>query len=1292
MNLQALHIANPEWIHGLWVWLVFVAGLVLLERRGRGRLGRLVAPALEGRLVEGPAAWRRAARLVLLALAGLAMIVALMRPQWGERFVAAPRVGAEIMIALDVSRSMLADDARPSRLERAKAEISDLLAYLEDDQVGLIAFAGRASVLSPLTPDKSFLRLALESAGPQSVSRGGTRLAEPILRAVAGLGRPGPAQRALILITDGEDHDSFALDAAKKAAAAGIKIITIGFGDEAGSAIYVRNPEDGSRTLVRDADGQPVVSRLNGELLREIALATDGAYVPAGTGVLDLAAIYDAHIARLTRGQLEARGRTIRGETHPIFVATALLALVAAAAITAGGRARAQAPAVRSGHRAATSLLPLLLAASVLATTTAAPARAAVVAAPSPAGKEEANAQAEVDGDSEVEASGDGADANGPAASAEAPSTPASATDSDAEPAASAPAAARADEDPRARFNRANERLAAGDAAEASVLYREARRDATDDHELRYAASYNLGVAAAAQADALENEKPMEAIALLHEAADWFREASAMQPDEEDPRHNLEVVLRRALILADELARRDRREVEAELDRLIESQRARVAETAMLLEAVARAGELAGSDALAAAFDAAATAERELLADAETVADRVADEQAILEARPQEERSPEEILRGASLEGVLAYLDQGVERMGQTRRQLRRRSAERAYRRGAEALALLKRARDQLRDPVEQLGVLMAEVAGVAQGTALLAGGAEAERRASEARADAAATEADATGAAARRPAFLTPESIAAETTAVAARVTELADRFETAAEQAAQSAGAAGASAASGAPSAEAAAAGPDAERLREALVAAAPLVGQADRAMERAGEAVAMARFAPAVEAEGEVVARLGEARELFLDLRELIEVAWETQTQLAGVASSEEAEAKALRDDALPALAALQAKNRARATRLETLLERERAQAESALAAAADAGEGSAAPTPTPPAAAMAGDPEAARAALAQRFERADALLAEAAEAMDGVRAGLARRVDAQGPDWPAVGTVASRAADRLDALRLLFLSLVEQLERLAREQVDLGDRTRETVALAAAEDGAPADATTRSEATQKRATALAAEQGGLEARAGSIADALLAQAEAAAQGSAPQAPSGSGSDADTLRRAADLVATAQLSMRDAGATLEDATRALAGAPPDQESASDSLREALALLAPPPSEPSSDSSKSDSSRDQDEQSESGEQQGDASRQQDESGSDGSAGEEGAPSQPDAAEQAGPLDESGADAAAQASEDRSAPPGARDPAQLLQGVRDREAERREANEQRARERRRSAPVEKDW
>ena len=163
MSGSPLHFAHPEWLALLWIWLVVVLVLVVLERRGSDALDRLVGLALQDRLVDRPAAWRRWTRIFLLGVSGAAMVVALMQPQYGERFIATPRVGAEIMIALDVSRSMLADDTKPTRLESAKAEIRDLLTYLGDDYVGLIAFAGRASVLSPMTPDKSACPVATTS-------------------------------------------------------------------------------------------------------------------------------------------------------------------------------------------------------------------------------------------------------------------------------------------------------------------------------------------------------------------------------------------------------------------------------------------------------------------------------------------------------------------------------------------------------------------------------------------------------------------------------------------------------------------------------------------------------------------------------------------------------------------------------------------------------------------------------------------------------------------------------------------------------------------------------------------------------------------------------------------------------------------------------------------------------------------------------------------------------------------------------------------------------------------------
>lgn len=1247
MSALAIHWARPDAIWLLVGWLVVVALALLLERRGRGALDRLVSSALQSSLVVRPARWRRRARLGLLAIAGLAMALALLQPQMGERFVATPRVGAEIMIALDVSRSMLADDAAPSRLERAKAEIRDLLAYLRDDHVGLIAFAGRASVLSPMTPDKSFLRLALDGAGPHSVPRGGTKLAEAIRRAVTGFGPPGPAQRALILITDGEDHDSFALDAARAAAEAGIKIIAIGFGDEAGSPIFVRDPDTGARVQVRDADGQPVMSRLDGDLLRELALATDGAYVPAGTGVLDLASIYDAHIAGLTRGQIDERGRTIRDEAYQLFVAVAFVALLAAVFLVGGrsGRTAGASEGSRAsndsntvaGRSAAASvglaLLPVAIACAVaIGASDVAHAQDQDVAHGQ--GEDVVHAQ-----DEDAASARSGRDASAAAASP----GPAGAAADGFE--AARPASEASELDPRARFNRANEALAAGDAISAAAGFRAARRDAPDDPTLRYAATFNLGMAAVARAE--QAETPEARLSSLHEAADWFREAAALRPDEADPRHNLAVALRRALLLADEIARREDGDIETTLDALIERQRGQVARTAELLGATAGA---TGPDAaividrMRPAFDAAATDQRVLRTDADELAERVVREREAILRMAQDVRSPADTLRAAQLEGVLVYLDSAIERMGATRRQLRLRRPERAYRRGAAALGELKRARDQLRDPVEQIGLLLGETGELVRKTGALL-----------------ATERPAGGgqAAARLPAFLTPTALEEDARRLTERVSELAARLTHAAEEASRAeAGAAPPPA--GAPSAAQPGA-PDPARLRAALAAAAPRVGEAATSLEAATTSLAAEQLSDALSSEAAAGRALADAQEQFFDLSRLLVVTHEDQARIADLALSDDAETAEARDEYAPLAAEMQARNLSRAARLETLLADERAKA---LAAAEQA-------AAQAPSADEASDPRAAEKA---RFDAADGLLAAAIGEMEAARFGF----ESTRVEWASSGAHAARARDHLETLRSLFYSLVEHLQALARDQVDLSDETNDVAALAASE--AAPDAA-RGPETRARAAALVDPQAGLETRAGALADVLLEQSQAAppADAASGQAPSPAGDEAaaaaeaqETLRRAAEHVASAQLAMREAGQGLEDETAAFEPVQSAQTLAAEELARAIQLLQPPP--PPEDSQGGEEQQQEQQPSEGGEQ---------EQPQDGEAGADG---EPEAQQGAGDADEGS----------RENPPAEgeealQDPGQLLQGVRDREAERRRDRE-RARREQRSRPVDRDW
>ncbi len=842
--MSDLQFAEPAWVHLFWVLAALALGLALLERRGGRALERLVAPLLAARLVERPAPWRRHARLALLVLCLGATILALMRPQWGLRYVPASRVGAELMICLDVSRSMLAEDVAPNRLERAKAELVDLLALLDGDEVGLIAFAGRATVLSPLTPDFSFLRLVLEGAGPGSVARGGTRLEEPLRKALAGFAASGSAARAILLITDGEDLDSFPLEAARAAREAGVRVIAIGFGSEAGSQIYVTDPRSGARTLLRDAQGAPVVSKLGGETLRDIVREAGGAYVPAGTGVLDLEAIYREHIAGLLRGDLSGRGRPLREEGYPWLLLVALLGLIGSVAVS--GRAD---PARGTRAAAARAALVLVTALALLG----APARAwtqeGVEVPPQPATPEVSE--------------GAPADANAPA------------------PDSSAPAA---DElSPRERYNQSLALLDAQDLDAAELALRAARAAGAEDAELRFRASYNLGVSAARRAEKLRGEKPDAALAHLYEAADRFREAVRQRPDDIDSRHNLEVSLQLARILADEIARRGAGDLPARLDALIERERAIAERAAGLLAGATPEGDLVRRRG---EHRTVSGDQRVLLADSDALARELAAERDGLAKRASDPDAADAEQRALVLDRVLEHLYHANEHMGAARSQLRLLQSERAYRRASAALEDLKRARDPLRDPAQVLEDLVRDALQIGAGAGVLA---EAKQP----------------------PPWLSGALLEESETALAERSVELARRLEKTPGQGAS----------------------PDAK-----AVDAARFVTDAGTAFRDALAELQSQRFAASLEPQRRGIAALLEARERLLALRPLLELVYRDeraiQAWLDGKLPKDTPELS------LGALRELQQRNVGRGERLAALLAGEKARAEAPAAEGASA----------------------------------------------------------------------------------------------------------------------------------------------------------------------------------------------------------------------------------------------------------------------------------------------------------------------------------------------------------------
>ena len=326
-DLGDLPFDNP----GLW-WIggaVPLAGLVVLfgVSRRRRALTRFTSEELAPLLTERLNSTRQAIRAGLIVLALLLLVAAILGPRWGIYLDKQKVRGVDIVVAVDVSRSMLATDVQPNRLERAKQEIRQQLVeravFRQANRLALLAFSGSTSLKVPLTTDHLAFRRQLEGLSPGSAPRGGTAIAQAIRRASDLFARSTEqATKVILLFTDGEDHEGDAVEAARQAyEARGIKVCTIGVGDPARTVgAQVPSGEGAGQPLLHD--GQIVFSRVDPERLRQIAAATGGRYAP----VEDLYAVVQS-IAGMWKADLTLEERQRHRARYQWFVAASLLLL-----------------------------------------------------------------------------------------------------------------------------------------------------------------------------------------------------------------------------------------------------------------------------------------------------------------------------------------------------------------------------------------------------------------------------------------------------------------------------------------------------------------------------------------------------------------------------------------------------------------------------------------------------------------------------------------------------------------------------------------------------------------------------------------------------------------------------------------------------------------------------------------------------------------------------------------------------------------------------------------------------
>jgi Ca-activated chloride channel family protein len=327
-SMTGIKLHNIYMLHLLWV-IPFIAGLFIYGwQKRRKAIMLFIDTELLDRIRISVVYSRRYLKAVLIIISLLFIIFSLTRPSWNPRPEKIERRGRDVVFLLDVSRSMLAEDLIPNRLERAKLAIQDCVDQLKGDRVALIAFAGTAAIKCPLTHDYVFFRMMLENISHESIARGGTMLGDAVrLVTMDVFDDQVKEYKDIILITDGEDHDSFPVEAAKKAGERGIRLIAIGLGDEnEGKRVPVTN-EEGKKVFLK-YKGKEVWSKLDADTLRRMVNVTPGGkYFNVSTGTMDLGTVYRQLIASAEQKELESETIKRYEEKFQIFLALGLFLL-----------------------------------------------------------------------------------------------------------------------------------------------------------------------------------------------------------------------------------------------------------------------------------------------------------------------------------------------------------------------------------------------------------------------------------------------------------------------------------------------------------------------------------------------------------------------------------------------------------------------------------------------------------------------------------------------------------------------------------------------------------------------------------------------------------------------------------------------------------------------------------------------------------------------------------------------------------------------------------------------------